>query len=298
MKSTEEYYNTALNLRNRADYVQPNDLQSLLQKPTFSGFVSASVGPSLSFEMFICEGDDLVAARLFWRGHFEPMSSQLWAKLCKGANVACDIGSHSGYYSLLANQANPNLIVWSFEPHPIVYSRLLINIRANKLSANHCINKAIVADKNPTASLYVNSAHWAITSGSSLLQRAGYKINVATQFIGTLVSQNQERPTLIKIDVEGIEEELINALAFCGYGSVSDILTEQLEPWSQQTNSTLTTAGWTILEIDESAMSITNTFGRGRQDSSGESRNIWLTRRDEASISEIVSSFQQVYERP
>ncbi|MDE0800936.1 MAG: FkbM family methyltransferase [Rhodospirillaceae bacterium] len=288
MRDIRASFVKAMEFRSRENFEVPVGLRELVRMPTFSGFVEAVIGTNPAFNMFICEMDDLVAARLFWIRVFEPMSSLLWCELCKSTDHAFDIGAHSGYYTLLGKRVNPSLAILSFEPHPTVFSRLMINIRANGLRSEYCLNKAIVPDDTQFVPLFVNADNWAITSGSSIVNPTSESINVGALNIKKIAQVKGREPTLLKMDVEGAEESLIGALAAISFAKIEDMLVEQLKPWSEFTNTALTEAGWSTYYIDEDKMIIVPSFSQQREGPPTESRNLWLTRRSLEASSQIL----------
>lgn len=87
---------------------------------------------NISFRMSTNE-TSYVTKQLFWHGpenfEYTPIFERLVGK-CAGF---IDIGANTGYYSLLAAKANPNIIVHAFEPASGPYHFLAENIQINQL---------------------------------------------------------------------------------------------------------------------------------------------------------------------
>ena len=288
MKDIQASFVKAMELRSGESFEVP-EYRELGRMPMFSGFVEAVIGTNPPFNMFICEMDDLVAARLFWLKAFEPMSSLLWCALCKRTDHALDIGAHSGYYTLLGKRVNPSLSILSFEPHPTVFSRLMVNIRANGFRSESCLNKAIVPDDTQFLPLFVNAENFAITSGASIVNRTSESYNVGALNIKKITQVKGREPTLLKMDVEGAEEILIRSLAAISFAKIEDILVEQFKPWSELTNTVLTKGGWLKHYINEEKMILAPSFGQRSKELSAEGTNVWLTRRSLESCSQILN---------
>lgn len=103
--------------------------------------------------MFLAGADDMIALRLH-NGHtYEPVTRALWRAICMDAQMAVDVGTHSGIFTLDAWRAGAKNVV-SVEPHPINYSRLVLNLRRNDFSCNGVFYGA-AGDRNHVGNLTV-----------------------------------------------------------------------------------------------------------------------------------------------
>lgn len=80
--------------------------------------------------MFLGGNDCGVAMRLNAGMDYEPVSMKLWAALCRDADLAVDIGAHTGIYSLSAFKHGAKNVC-SVEPYYLNNARLDLNLRAN-----------------------------------------------------------------------------------------------------------------------------------------------------------------------
>jgi FkbM family methyltransferase len=142
--------------------------------------------------------------------------------LLRPGDVFVDIGAHDGLISLLAAQAVGNSgCVYSFEPNPAAFARLQCICRAYGLDQVHCENCA-VGTAEGTAVLYVP----ADATGATLSEQASLAAGATHQpcRVRTLDIFWQEHsivgsPTLLKIDVEGAELDVLTGaktLLACG----------------------------------------------------------------------------------
>ena len=58
----------------------------------------------------------------------------LFLKLAESSTTIIDIGANTGLYSVLANKANPNAVIYSFEPNKTNFDRLNFNLELNNAS--------------------------------------------------------------------------------------------------------------------------------------------------------------------
>ncbi|MBA3985814.1 MAG: FkbM family methyltransferase [Flavobacteriales bacterium] len=157
---------------------------------------------------------------LFWKGykHFE--YSEIFEDLSKNISNFLDIGSNIGYYSLLAVQSNPNIIVYALEPADGANFFLKKNIVANNFQNNISSHKIALSNTNDKIDFYeVESTKYPylkyILSGEN---NTGTKKNsrefikkdvVAHSLDNFILSQSIEYIDLIKIDTEGTEFEIL-----------------------------------------------------------------------------------------
>lgn len=122
-----------------------------------------------------------------------------------------DIGAHIGLFSACSSQlTGPKGKIICFEPTPGTFS-----ILKNTLLLNHCDNviarQAAVSDKEGMATFYVS--HTAGCNSNSLVknksgnQVSAYDVQLVT--IDSIVTEYSLNPSLIKIDAEGAELDVL-----------------------------------------------------------------------------------------
>jgi hypothetical protein len=142
-------------------------IEDLLEKPTFSGFVEVSFLKDISVCMFVCRNDDGIALRCLWNGSFEPFSLAIWSVLARNSNCVIDVGAHSGIYSLFAHAVNPLAEMLSFEPFPVNYARLSLNLRSNQFRDHMALNLAI-SNMEGIIPFSGSANSWYLSAGGSL----------------------------------------------------------------------------------------------------------------------------------
>lgn len=121
-------------------------------------------------------------------------------EFCEGRNVAIDIGGHIGLYSHALVDLFTN--VYAFEPSPINAECFKINVPKATLFEGG------LGDREEILKLSIAPDN---TGNSSLVEDFGFK--TADVKIKTLDSMNFDKIDLVKIDVQGFEEQvLIGAL--------------------------------------------------------------------------------------
>jgi FkbM family methyltransferase len=79
------------------------------------------------------KADDHIANDFFYNRDYENSEFRLVKQLIKHSKHMVDIGANTGVFSIYAASVNSELEVFSFEPHPSNYKRLLKNVSINRL---------------------------------------------------------------------------------------------------------------------------------------------------------------------
>lgn len=141
-----------------------------------------------------------------------------WLNTLGGDDVLWDIGANIGIYAFPA--AVRCREVWAFEPHPANYHDLWRNTRINPSLTVHPVHLAL-GKTLELAQLYIpdTSPGAAMTSISSVGYRGRpihpdtYSVPVPAINGDLLVRLGPTPPTVVKIDVDGIEPDIIDGMA-------------------------------------------------------------------------------------
>ena len=137
---------------------------------------------------------------------------QKFLKRIDNETVFYDIGSHIGFYTLIAAgyKNTPNFI-YCWEPDPSNLSRLKENIELNQFKEIIPFQVAL-GSKNHVADLSIESKISGYSS-PSLARKGSKSISVQVVRGDDLVSEKKiYLPSIMKIDVEGYEFEVIKGL--------------------------------------------------------------------------------------
>jgi FkbM family methyltransferase len=159
---------------------------------------------------------DTIGRALFWKGltWWEAETIPVFYQLAKKSRVVLDIGANTGFYSLLACAANPDVEVFSFEPVPKVYSCLVNNLIANGYE-NRC-HAVAAAVSNIVGEVDFCELEGDVPTGSSL-ELTGYRGNKGNviKVISTTIDAFDlpaELVDLVKIDVETFEDVVLEGM--------------------------------------------------------------------------------------
>lgn len=170
-----------------------------LRAPDGSGFRYAS------------DADDILARSLIWTNmrHWEETTHPVFFDLARNARGFVDIGAFSGIYTLLACRANARLRAVAVEPNPAAMRKLRRNIEVNRLQDRVVLVEKALSSAGGRAVLGIP----ADTTAASLLaaepSNDTVEVDVTTgdDAIGDLPVD------LVKIDVEGLEPEVLSGMS-------------------------------------------------------------------------------------
>ncbi|MGZ3689430.1 MAG: FkbM family methyltransferase [Bdellovibrionota bacterium] len=144
--------------------------------------------------------------------HYEKLEKDEILRALPKDGVFLDLGANVGLFSFYTKLHRPDVSVYAFEPHPLLFSCLKATQEQNLLSGFQPIQAAI-GDRSGEMTLHL---HPADSGGHSLLgdslapgvSTAAIPVKITTldQF---LEEQKPARVDVIKMDVQGFEPEVI-----------------------------------------------------------------------------------------
>ena len=163
--------------------------------------------------------DDWVSNQVFWqewRG-YEPETSPLFFRLATSARVTLDVGTHVGFFSLVAGHANAQGQVVAFEPLPPLFTSLRANVARNRLSNVTCVECA-VGDQTGQADFYhvanclpcSSSLSFAFMSGIPGLRCSRVAVTTIDHFVAEAGLASVD---LVKIDTESTEAAVLRGMS-------------------------------------------------------------------------------------
>jgi len=179
------------------------NLSELIKLPAISGVIELKF-KNKSFFMLNIYNDDGVVIKHLWRNKYEKLSLNLWYILTRKEGYFADVGAHTGIYSLIANIDKKENNVISLEPFFINFSRMLSNMRLNKISTNNCFLSAL-SNTEGVDKIKINTKNFYHSSGGKISIDGNLLIEKKI-----LDNFNFPKPLkLIKIDTEGHEYKVL-----------------------------------------------------------------------------------------
>lgn len=153
--------------------------------------------------------DKGVESALFYTGVYEVGTLAFIRSTLKDGDVFVDVGANIGLMSMVASKSvGINGRVISIEANPSTASIFKRNVEANKLTNVLLVENAIGSAPG-NAKIYPN---WHINRGGASLIRKGESeegVDVEIKTLDSVLDDLDLVPTLIKIDVEGFELEVL-----------------------------------------------------------------------------------------
>jgi FkbM family methyltransferase len=167
------------------------------------------------FKVF-SKSDDFIANELFYGLGYETAEFELIKAITANSSVFVDVGANTGIFSLFAACANPDLRVYSLEPHPGNFARLKKNLAINGQERIIAMQRAL-GDKTQTIKFTIPSDNSLSTTSSANSAFTTNFHNVPFKEIDvdqtTLDELAKEVPIsmrdVVKIDVEYYELQVL-----------------------------------------------------------------------------------------
>lgn len=144
---------------------------------------------------------------------FERATREVVEAHLRPGDVFVDVGAHWGLMSFAAATRYPgNVAVVALEAHPENSARLFKGVQMNRLGEDVEVIAAAAGDRAHMAQIAFNT-----TMGHSLIEgpgrtHQGGKLTVPVVTVDQIMAERpalQQRPVILKIDVEGLEPEVI-----------------------------------------------------------------------------------------
>ncbi|HEY0704380.1 MAG TPA: FkbM family methyltransferase [Candidatus Acidoferrales bacterium] len=147
--------------------------------------------------------------RAFVYDSWEPEVTQAIDERAANGMIAVDIGAQSGFYTLLlSKRVGASGKVIAFEPLPANFRMLEENIRLNKIE-NVMMRREAVADRSGEISFHFPVEEASLLAGPLLPEEGREDFFVNCISLDDFVAQENLRPDLIKMDVEGAEGSVV-----------------------------------------------------------------------------------------
>jgi FkbM family methyltransferase len=146
---------------------------------------------------------------LFTPHYFDPAERALLMNVASEDLHFVDIGASAGPYALfMAGLSGARAQILAIEPNPVIFERLVYNIRQNPFATVKALDCA-VADREGEITLFLDAQNQGRTSVRiSDAQGGSLKVHART-LKAILLSEAYERIDALKIDVSGAEDVIL-----------------------------------------------------------------------------------------
>lgn len=154
-----------------------------------------------------------IAKELYWGGGRRPrpedaLGVEVFAALAREARVALDVGAYTGLFTLVAAAVRPELEAHAFEIVPEVFKALLDNCVRNDVLHRVRLHHEGIGAPGATLRVATGRGGSALPSFYSTRMRFDEGPLVRLRSLDSLLPELPEGPCVMKVDVEGTEEEV------------------------------------------------------------------------------------------
>ena len=136
-------------------------------------------------------------------GFHEPNTFEVFNLFVKEGMIVADIGANIGYFTkYLSNKVGPDGLLFSFEPIPYTYKRLVETISLNELNNVIPIESA-VCNVNGRIKIYLSHTHYMASLDSQWAGEIDGEIEVNGITLDMYFEERRIYPDFIKMDIEG-----------------------------------------------------------------------------------------------
>ncbi len=223
--------------------------------PLEKSVISSALPDGGKLKFFYDESD--VLQSMVWGKGYETETADFIFEKSKSARVMIDVGANVGYHSLLGALSSREIQLFSFEPHPALFARLVENIALNGLESRvHACCCAVSHEEGETQLYAPKSKILSETSIVKEFRSDAEVMNCRAQSLDRFVEENKISGTdLVKIDVEGAEGLVLKGMRSLMKKEKPDIICEVLPGrFAPETQSLLEEYGYRFYWITGSGL--------------------------------------------
>lgn len=151
-----------------------------------------------------------VSFELFINGEYEQEIVDFFVKELPPNGVFFDIGANIGAFSFTLAKLRPDITIYAFEAAPFVFNYLKKNIEQNNLKNVVYLNRAIHTEDNTSLPFYSSKEKNGKGSFSNVFTNEA--VYVSTLNLDKFIAENNIKPNVIKVDVEGYEKLIFQSM--------------------------------------------------------------------------------------
>lgn len=204
----------------------------------------------------------IVAKELYWGKGKRPRAEDqfaldLFASLARDARLVLDVGAYTGIFSLLAAEVSDAAQVHAFEVVPLVAEAARENAAVNGFDGRVAVHSHGVGKDGDIVQIADGAGGSALPDFYSTKQHFGDGVRVEVHSLDAVVAQlDATPPTLVKIDVEGAEDVVLEHAQWFLAAHRPDILCEILpDANTAAVQAALAPHGYRFYRVERGAVS-------------------------------------------
>jgi len=199
-------------------------------------FMAGSAGESVVVERnglkYELDLSQLIDARIYYEGEFEPETSSLFRRLVKPGMIVFDIGANIGAHALpLAKLVGTSGHVYMFEPTDWALKKLRKNLSLNSELSHVTVERTVLSDQDISGQQYSIRSQWQ-ADGVEGVEEKGMIDHLTLDTY--CASHEIERVDFIKLDVDGFETRILRGGVKMLESQRPTLIVEMSDYWQQQ----------------------------------------------------------------
>jgi FkbM family methyltransferase len=204
------------------------------------------------------DSSEIIGCGISRTGIFEMPVVEAIFRLVDRSDTVLDVGANIGYMTAVALSAGAKKVI-AFEPHPVLFARLLRNVgrwdNEPRFTGRVIVRNEAIDYGEGAATLFIPKEQFAVNQGiatleTSIDQTEFDKVEVAGTTLDIVIHEHREPVGLLKIDIEGHEFQAFrggsNSL---GNRRIRDIIYEDFRGVESEASKLLASYGYSIFGL-------------------------------------------------
>jgi len=210
---------------------------------------------NLSMEV---DSSEIIGCGISRTGIFEMPVVEAIFRLVDRSDTFLDVGANIGYMTAVALSAGAKKVI-AFEPHPVLFARLLRNVRRwdnePRFAGRVNVRNEAIGFAEGVATLFIPKVQFALNQGiatleTSIDQTEFDQVRVAGTTLDTVIHEHREPVGLLKIDIEGHEFQAFRGGSdSLGNRRIRDIIYEDFRGVDSDASKLLASYGYSIFGL-------------------------------------------------
>jgi len=204
------------------------------------------------------DSSEIIGYGISRTGIFEMPVVEAIYRLVDSSDTVLDVGANIGYMTAAALSAGAKKVI-AFEPHPVLFARLLRNVERwdnePRFRGRVNVRNEAIDSGGGRATLFIPKGEFAGNQGIATLETNIYqtgfdKVEVAGTTLDTVIHEHREPIGLLKIDIEGHEFQAFRGGSdSLGNRRIRDIIYEDFRGVDSDASKLLASYGYSIFGL-------------------------------------------------